>query len=45
MQKANQTKTMCFLLMVLSACAETEFFDDFKDGNVRPAYQFVVGNA
>jgi len=45
MQKRNLTGAACILLLALSACAETEFFDDFEDGSVDPAYQFVVGNA
>lgn len=35
----------CMFLVMFSACAQTELFDDFQDGVVDPVYQFAVGDA
>lgn len=35
----------CMFLVTLSACVNTEFFDDFEDGIVDPVYRFAVGDA
>jgi hypothetical protein len=45
MQGRNLVGAACISLLTLGACAQTEFFDDFEDGSVNPAYQFVVGDA
>jgi len=45
MHRRSLIGAACIFLLALGACAQTEFFDDFEDGNVNPVYQFVVGNA
>lgn len=45
MQRRKLIGAACISLLAVGACAQTEFFDDFEDGSVNPAYQFVVGDA